>query len=90
MRRVPRILFPPVEEAYLSVDGLFAAAASVVVALVQRQWPDEEKRDLEVERMRLENEKIRAEIQVLKSVEVVVEEDEAEAEPTREPKRRKR
>lgn len=71
--KIPRYrdIIPPVEEAYLSIDGAMVAIASVVVALLQRTWPDEDKRELELERMRLENEKIKAEIDVLRQVEVV-------------------
>lgn len=74
--KIPRYrdIIPPVEEAYLSIDGAMVAIASVVVALLQRTWPDEDKRELELERMRLENEKIKAEIDVLRQVEVVSDE----------------
>lgn len=61
---------PAPEESYVSIDGLATAAASIVVALLQRVWPDDEKRDLELQRMELENEKLRAEIEVLRSVDV--------------------
>lgn len=86
--RLPRvgIRWPAVSEAYLAIDGLAAAAASVVVALLGRQWPDDEKRELEMENMRLQNEKVRAEIEVLRSVEVVAEEaEQQEPEPEPEP-----
>lgn len=52
--KIPRYrdIIPPVEEAYLSIDGAMVAIASVVVALLQRTWPDDDKRELELERMR--------------------------------------
>ena len=93
--RLPRvgIRWPEVSEAYLAIDGLAAAAASVVVALLGRQWPDDEKRELEMENMRLQNEKVRAEIEVLRSVEVVAkeaEQQEPEPEPEPEPPKGRR
>jgi len=56
---------------FISLDGIAAALSAVVVSLLQRSWPDPERRQLELENMRLQNAKIQAEIEVLKHVELV-------------------